>query len=305
MAALLVFACIIAAIKLLDYWDERTRKHRAYTEACGQPHVEEGDLFFTGTTMDLDDAHLHRTLTKRFPYYRDLNAHQQERFLRRLKKFIRRKTFLIKDDEGFREMPVLISAAAIQLTFGLDKYLLPFYRYIRIYPEEYISAESFKVLAGNVQNNVISVAWNHLLKGYEDAADGSNLGLHEMSHALYIQKMVIEENFSRSFSSKYRQLVTECHEAYKMELAGQKDLYSPYADTNLQEFWAESVELFFEKPQALKIHYGDIFESMCLLLNQDPIRKEDPVLQSNLSFQEKLKKIRASITVKLRTAVKH
>jgi Mlc titration factor MtfA (ptsG expression regulator) len=292
MGSVLFFAALIVGIKILDYLDNRTKKHRAYTEACGAPPVEETDLYFHGRTIDITNAHLERTLNKRFPYYRSLEEKQKARFLRRLKKFIRKKTFIIKDEEGFKEMPVLVSAAAIQLSFGLKHYLLPFYRYIRIFPEEYIAADSFKILAGNVQNNVISVAWNHLLQGYENQSDGSNLGLHEMSHALYIQKMVIDEHYAPEFTSRYQDLVSECHEAYKMELEGRKDLYSPYADSNLQEFWAESVEIFFEKPDALNDHYPDVFAAISMLLNQDPRKKEDPVLISRLSFGEKWEMIR-------------
>lgn len=44
--------------------------------------------------------------------------------MKRLHKFLVSKTFIIKDDEGFKEMPVLVSAAAVQLTLGLKLYLL-------------------------------------------------------------------------------------------------------------------------------------------------------------------------------------
>ena len=38
-------------------------------------------------------------------------------------------------------MPVLISAAAIQLTFGLKKYLLPNFKFIHIYPKEFLRVQ--------------------------------------------------------------------------------------------------------------------------------------------------------------------
>jgi len=201
-----------------------------------------------------------------------------------------KKVFIIKDDEGFKEMPVLTSAAAVQLTFGLKQYHLPFYKYIRIYPEEYFSDHAFfTVLAGNVQQNIISVAWNHLLEGYTNFEDGSNVGLHEMSHALYIQKMIIEEGYAKKFCRNYKWLEAQCSEAYKIEVNGEKHLYSDYAGTNLQEFWAESIELFFEKPVELKINHPKVFEAMKLLLNQDPLRSDCPVLKPGLSLREKLK----------------
>jgi len=211
---------------------------------------------------------------------------------------MRRKIFIIKDEQGFREMPVLVSAAAIQLTFGLNNYLLPFYRYIRIFPEEFIREGSFRILVGNVQHNVISVAWNHFLKGYEDPTNGSNVGLHEMSHALYIQKLVIEEGFANTFSDRYRRILEECGTAAEVEKTGLRDLYSSYAEADLQEFWAETVELFFERPADLRQSYPNVYESMKLLLNQEPLVKENPVLLSKLSLGEKADRIKELLLAK-------
>ncbi|HEU4469602.1 MAG TPA: zinc-dependent peptidase, partial [Flavisolibacter sp.] len=215
--------------------------------------------------------------------YRQLRAGEQQRFIQRLLQFMKEKNFIIKDDEGVKDMPVLTSAAAIQISFGLAAYTLPFYRYIRIYPEEYFADLSFRILTGNVQGNTITIAWNHLLKGYENASDGSNLALHEMAHALYIQKIVIEAGYSKAFSRTYHQLIEECKPAHQAEIKGLQNLYSDYAEQNLQEFWAESVELFFEKPAALHENYPAIFQAMVRLLNQDPVMR--PILFRSTGFR--------------------
>ena len=282
----------VVVIQLLNYYGQKTKRHRAYTNACTRPAVEKTDIVFTGEQSGITEQQVHSILTKRFAYYSWLHKDSQQKFRKRLQSFMHKKTFIIKDHEGFREMPVLVSAAAIQLSFGLKEYRLPFYKYIRIYPEEYFSDHAFlTVLAGNVQQNIISVAWNHILKGYENATDGSNVGLHEMSHALYIQKMVIEENYAESFSYRYNYLASQCKEAFTIEKEGRKNFYSGYADTNLQEFWAESVELFFEKPAAMKEQYPGVFEAMKILLNQDPCNMQCPVLQNHLPLAEKIRRV--------------
>jgi Mlc titration factor MtfA (ptsG expression regulator) len=257
------------------------------------------EIVVKGQALDLLQSDIDRILKKRFPYYKNLEAGLQQLFLERMLRFMSSKTFIIKDDEGFREMPVLTSAAAIQLTFGLKDYKLPFYQYIRIYPEEFFRENSFRVLAGNVQDNIISVAWNHFLKGVEHPEDGSNVGLHEMAHALYIQKIVIEKEFARTFIEKYDYLVNECKNAYHAEIAGLKDLYSPYADADLQEFWAESVEIFFEKPHALKQHYPEVYQAMKWLLNQDTINGAHPIIERHLTLQQKTKRVLRLFTKKL------
>lgn len=176
-------------------------------------------------------------------------------------------------------MPVLVSATAVQLTFGLRDYQLPFYKYIRIYPAEYFG-ETLKVLAGNVQDNTITIAWNHLLKGLENTSDGANVGLHEMSHALYFQKTIIEQNSARRFIEKYNGLLSECRSAFEDEVKGHVNLYTDYATSSLQEFWAESVELFFEKPVELQATFPLVYAAMMRVLNQNPLNKESPVINS-------------------------
>jgi Mlc titration factor MtfA (ptsG expression regulator) len=291
MITAIIFFCFFAAVQILQYTGQKDKLHRAYTGACPPPEVLPSEILLHGKDLVLTIQEIDSILKKRFKYYALLEKNLQERFIKRLHRFMLKKTFIIKDDEGFKEMPVLVSAAAIGLTFGLKDFRLAFYKYIRIYPEEYISENCFKVLAGNVQDNIITIAWNHLLKGYNDFTDGSNVGLHEMSHALYIQKIVIEHNYANRFLKKYNYLVNECRQAYNMEVEGKKNFYSEYADSDLQEFWAESVELFFEKPLEFNHHYPDVYKALKLLLNQDPLNKAYPLLESSLPYNKKLLKI--------------
>jgi len=285
-----LFLIVVGGISIRNILRGPSDTENIYADACPQPLIEQTDIYFHGSELNLDNETLDHILSKRFCYYRELEPDLQVRFIYRLRDFMRKKHFIIKDKQGVREMPVLVSAAAIQLTFGLDNYLLPFYQYIRIYPEEYLSDHSFAILAGNVQNNVITIAWNQLLLGFENA-DGSNVGLHEMSHALYNQQIVLQGSGAKNFSDNYDKLVVECSEASRIELDGRKNLYSEYADTNIQEFWAETVEIFFEKPEELASNYPDVFEAMTLVMNQDTRRKTNPVLSNNLSFNEKLQKL--------------
>ncbi len=152
--------------------------------------------------------------------------------------------------------------------------------------------------SGNVQQNIVTIAWNHLIKGYNDFTDGINVGLHEMSHALYIQKIVIEKGYANSFLKNYNYLVCECKEAYDAEIENAKNLFSEYANKDLQEFWAESIELFFEKPSDLKDHYPDLYEALKILLNQDPLNKFKPILKNRVSFYTKLGKIRTILRLR-------
>jgi MtfA peptidase len=288
----IVILFVYAIILFLGSKGEKLKRYLNQVEkSANHPAIESTDIIYNGETNAIGLGEIESILEKRYPYYTWLQPELREKFLERTRDFMRKKIFIIKNNEGFREMPVLVSAAAIQLTFGLSDYLLPFYRYIRIYPSEYFGDDFFKVLAGNVKNNIITVAWNQFLKGNDDLTDGSNVGLHEMSHALYFQKVVIDSNYARIFCRNYDHLLTACKDAYQTEIAGGKNLYSAYADTDLQEFWAESVEIFFEKPNELYLQYPVVYEAMKTLLNQDPLDKAHPILQSTTSLSEKLSKL--------------
>jgi Mlc titration factor MtfA (ptsG expression regulator) len=56
-----------------------------------------------------------------------------------------------------------------------------------------------------------------------------------------------------------------------MEQSGFNKLYSDYALRNFQEFWAESIEIFFERPADMKRKYEDLYGALCEILNQNPL----------------------------------
>ena len=52
---------------------------------------------------------------------------------------------------------------------------------------------------------------------------------------------------------------------------GHKNLLGDYAAINYHEFWAVSVETFFESPQRFKQELPDLYHAMVQLLDQDPL----------------------------------
>jgi MtfA peptidase len=229
-------------------------------------------LTYNGWDLKFDEAQVMAVLQKRFAYFNTLGMSEQKRFLTRHKKFMRSKIFKIHTYNGFKEMPILISATSIQLSFGLEEYMLPFYQYIHIFPQEFLGMHpTMRFLEGNVSGNSINISWKHYLEGYEKKDDGQNLGLHEMAHAYYSQNFTFDgkkdECFINGFSS-YNNCGNKIFEAEKIQSG---NLFSDYALKNFQEFWAESVEIFFERPSEMKEQYLDLYESMSTLLNQKPV----------------------------------
>jgi Mlc titration factor MtfA (ptsG expression regulator) len=228
-------------------------------------------LIYYGDELNFTNAELTAVLTKRFPYFNSLSAIQQQRFLKRLQAFIANKVFKIHDEKAYKEMPILISAAAIQLTFGLEKYLLPNFEFIHVYPQEFMRIQdNICFLEGNVSGHAINLSWKHFLEGYANPTDGQNVGLHELAHALYYQTFVAEENVDRNFRNTFDNFNSYGNKVFEQELQPGNDLYSDYALRNFQEFWAESAEIFFERPAAMKAFYPQLYDTLKFLLNQDP-----------------------------------
>jgi Mlc titration factor MtfA (ptsG expression regulator) len=229
-------------------------------------------LVYYGENLDFQDELLRKVLVKHFPYFTQLLPPDQDKFLIRLKKFIKTKCFIIHDIKGYREMPILISASAVQITFGLSKFTLPHFGVIQIYPQEFIALEPMRVLIGNVSGNTINIAWKQFLEGYKNGFDNNNVGLHEMAHALYYQNFETEENIDKNFKDSFDLFTAFGDQIYMREKQRTIGLYSDYAMKNFQEFWAESIELFFENPGRLNSHYPELYNIICDLLCQDPLR---------------------------------
>jgi Mlc titration factor MtfA (ptsG expression regulator) len=254
------------------YIDENEQR---YTEVnYGQP--ERVDYYsYYGSGLNFSSQELTAVLTKRSPFFITLNPFEKYRFIARLKKFIACKTFNIHDKSGFREMPILISASAVQVSFGLENFMLPDFATINIYPEVFYRVDdTIKFLEGNVSNGCINISWKYFLQGYEVPNDGQNVGLHEMAHAYYFQNLQCNECEDKKFKETYGSFELHGDKVFSREKDPGNDLYTDYALTNIQEFWAESVEIFFEKPVILKVNYPELYDVMHELLNQDTARRQ-------------------------------
>jgi MtfA peptidase len=77
------------------------------------------------------------TLARYNPYYKSLPDAGRDRFLRRVLEFMQYKNFEYIDIGTEERMPLLISAAAVQLTYGLEEFHLDYFRNIYILKDKY------------------------------------------------------------------------------------------------------------------------------------------------------------------------
>jgi MtfA peptidase len=216
----------------------------------------------------------HQELNSYNYYYRELPRPMQEKFVQRTVSFMFHKRFDYIDLEAEERMPLLISAAAVQITFGLNKYQLNHFSNIFIYKQDYQYGLYNQPFMGHVSADGIHVSWNNFLKGYQNYTDADNVGIHEMAHALaYVNFMDGGDNegSDTAFQERFRHFSSVARPIFNDMQQGNINMLSNYAATNYHEFWAVAVETFFEKAIEMKTAMPALYQALCSLLNQDPL----------------------------------
>jgi Mlc titration factor MtfA (ptsG expression regulator) len=211
-------------------------------------------------------------LQQYIPYYRNLNAALRERFLKRTLIFRATKHFEFVEMEEEEHMSLLISAAAIQLTFGIQHYLMDHFNKIYIMKRDYHFGLFNVPFQGHVSDDGIYLSWNNFLRSYANYTDGDNVGLHEMAHALAYVNFTVHDGEDEAFQIRFMRFTITGRQVFNRMKAGEMNMLGSYAATNYQEFWAVCVEHFFERPETFKIQLPELYEAICKLLNQDLLK---------------------------------
>jgi Mlc titration factor MtfA (ptsG expression regulator) len=224
-----------------------------------------------------------RWLSKYNPYYNSLQDDLKKRFLLRTIAFRLSKEFRYHFLQAEEYIPVVISGAAVQLTFGLKKYLIEFFPVINVIKKEYKVPGHTEIFEGHVTHHSINFSWSNFLEGYENYADSENLGLHELAHAISFDFLYgYQENRNAAFYSRFKEYIQEAGHIFKELRQGKNDVLDDYGSHNVEEFWAVSVETFFENPQEFKTKMPGFYDAISNVLNQDPLLP-DKILNKSMA----------------------
>ncbi|HCT30077.1 MAG TPA: DgsA anti-repressor MtfA [Bacteroidales bacterium] len=212
-------------------------------------------------------------LEKYFPVLSKLNEDDKLIFESRVQKFINMKTFKTRGEiKVTPEMKALIAGAAIQITMGYPEVYFSHFRTIIIYPDKYFSRLTRKYHQGEVnQLGVIVLSWKSFMEGFSDPRDGVNLGYHEMAHALKLQDIVANNDYS--FLDTYTMRAFEKEAMKEMQIMKENpegaSFFREYSATNMNEFFAVAIENFIEKPNEFKKHNSNLYLLLAKILNFD------------------------------------
>ncbi|MEJ8801381.1 zinc-dependent peptidase [Pontibacter sp. H249] len=212
---------------------------------------------------------------RQLPYYMALPHSQQQEFEKRVAQFILQKNFIPRGDrfEITLPMKVHIAASAIQATFGLGPIYLSHFKTILVYPDRYYSTIFKRYHCGEVNmRGLIVLSWRDFESGYGNVADGLNLGLHEMAHALHLENMIRNNEYD-FLDRQHLENWQAISRSEMLKLQHQPTGFlRQQACEDEHEFFAVCVESFFERPHDFRLSNPTLYEALSQLLHQDPAR---------------------------------
>jgi len=213
----------------------------------------------------------HTVISTHLRFYNRLSLEDQRKFLFRTFLFRKAKRFHYIEVTENAEMPLLVSAVAVQLTFGLEKFMLNFFRDIFILKDDYHYGFYSRPFQGHVDHSGIYLSWDNFMKGVKRLSPNCNVGLHEMGHALTYVNFITQTEEDKHFKKEFKNFSKVARPIFEGMQKGEKNILGDYAGTNYHEFWAVSVEVFFENPIRMRHELPGLYEAMTRLLRQDPI----------------------------------
>jgi MtfA peptidase len=206
-----------------------------------------------------------------FTYFNDLPPEQKRRYVQRVHQFKAGKKFHYIGLENNDDTAILVSASAVQVTFGLKNYLLSHFKDIYVLADAYHMDDDEELYIGHVAPEGIYLSWKHFLYGYSQKSDNINVAVHEMAHALLYNNFFAQYGMDSHFRLNYEKFSNSTGPILADVITNRRSYLRSYAFSNLHEFWAVSVEAFFENPKGLKQNMPDLYDALCRVLNQDPL----------------------------------
>lgn len=195
--------------------------------------------------------------------------------MKKLEMVLTRKSFIGRQSIELvtPEMKILIGATIVMVTFGWNDLRLPHFDKIVIYPDTYYSTISKQYHRGEVnpRHGIIALSWNCFLNGIADEKDGVNLGIHEVAHALKLENQIYYNDESEFFNpTVYHSFLLAANQEIQKIKAGSPTVFRSSASLNEDEFFAVSLETFFEMPHEFFEYNAELYGVLVRLMRQDP-----------------------------------
>ena len=246
--------------------------------------------FFTGSAIFLFNQYIlnryhlnyqeRSILESKNSFYRNLNPALKKKFECNVKYFMQDKVFEGREDFIVKkETELMIAAAATQISFGHFPTIFEHFHKIIIHPDKYYSSYTDQYHHGEVHSSgIIKLSWKAFTEGLRIKDDGFHVGFHEMAHALKIEDYTLHDT-EHCFLDKKSLQEFHGYAQERIKNNPESKILRDYAFSNAEEFFAVSIEHFFELPNELNKMEPDVFNYLKKLLKLDPLNKPNPVLK--------------------------
>jgi Mlc titration factor MtfA (ptsG expression regulator) len=184
------------------------------------------------------------------------------------------------------EMRVTIAGQACLFLLHRKHDYYPSLQSILIYPETFrtetqerdaagVVTEVVRNLAGQTwSRGSLVLAWNEVVEGGRDLKDGFNVVFHEFAHQLDLEYGTIDgvpSLDSKDEYARWNDTFTNAFNKLRKDLVnGTQTFLNPYGAENPCEFFAVTVENFFENPVGFKVAHPDLYRELSTYFRQDP-----------------------------------
>ena len=228
-------------------------------------------------------------IRRNIAFFSQLSASNQAELLGHIQVFLAEKRFEgCADLELTDEIRVTITAQACLLLLHRETDYFPSLLTILVYPstymveekrpiEEHIWEEGTVTRLGETGRRMGSLvlSWDAVKAGAADPSNGKNVVLHEFAHQLDYENYAADG--VPGLATREQQLAwsevmsSEFASLRAADETGIPTLLDTYGATNPAEFFAVSVEAFFEQPRALRARHPKLYAELRKYFKQDPV----------------------------------
>src|SRR5205809_19260 len=229
------------------------------------------------------------TIQRSVLFFHRLSASDRAELLGHIQVFLAEKRFegcggFAITDEG----RVTIAAQACLLLLHRDTDYFPDLLTILVYPLTYMVEEKRQVGEHVWQEGTVGrlgetgrrmgslvLAWGAVKHGAADPSDAKNVVLHEFAHQLDYENHAADGMpalaTSEDQSAWSEVMGSEFASLRAADESGVPTLLDTYGATDPVEFFAVSVEAFFERPRALRTYHPKLYAELQNYFRQDPV----------------------------------
>lgn len=230
-----------------------------------------------------------KSIKRNVAFFVRLPAKDQAELLDHVQVFLAEKGF--EGCAGLKitdEIRVTIAVQACLLLLHRKTDYFPRLLTILVYPSTYLADENRPIEGpvweegkdarlGETQRTMGSMvlAWDAVKSGAADPSDGKNVVLHEFAHQLDYENFAADG--TPALATRQQQLSwqkvmrTEFASLRAAEVTGIPTLLDTYGATNAAEFFAVSIEAFFERPVMLRAQHPRLYIELQNYFRQNPV----------------------------------